>query len=315
MSSIISRQYDNTRIIIFCLFLQSCATPGSIDFTVTDVYGNSINNANVNVVSGYKSFKLDAWGSPGKYNRVTDKTGVTDELGKYTFFGLVSKSTYAVASKTGYYPTSVRLNDNQDTNIPLRKIINPTIMLTKHLFKNLPSSEGTYGFDVMEGDLIQPHGSGKYADFQIHVWNFNTTFNGKVTKRLAGSLSATNKNDGFIEHNTYRAANPSSKFNDMYNAPETGYVQSIKFAKELSANNNNLLSNIWYWTDNYKVRRPDVIYKSYFFKIRSDSSNGPLFGKITSPIRFGDRNSNSPYFNFDYFVNPNGTRYLEPYTY
>jgi len=229
-------QHINTYIIILSLCLQSCATPKIIDFTVTDTSGSAIQGANINVISGYESLNLDVSGKsgPGKFNKVTDHTGKTDQFGNYTFFGLISFPPYVTAIKDGYYQTAVYPYDNKQITIPLRKKINPVVMLTKTIFQNLPSSDGIYGFDVIEGDLVQPHGYGTHSDFELQINTYINTVNGKQYKIQNGTIVTPDKNDGFIAHYTYTVNSPTSIFNGVYVAPDNVYAQSIKEAREVS---------------------------------------------------------------------------------
>jgi len=54
-----------------------------------------------------------------------------------------------------------------------------------------------------------------------------------------------------------------------------------------------------------------LINELFFFKVRTNKDGGPIYGLITSPIRFDVRGTNTPYIDFKYYLNHNGTRNLE----
>lgn len=300
--------------LICCVLLQSCASPKVIEVSVVDITGNGISGAEVHLTSGYSSLNFDVSGKsgPGKYNIVTDKIGITNEKGQYKFWGVMTNSISIVADKDGYYQTRAYPYDNKPIKIPLREELNPVTVLKKKIFRNLPSGDGVFWFDVIVGDLVQPYGRGKIKDFEFQVSTFMKKWGDKEFKTQRGEMRTLGKNDGFIAHYFLNVSNPKSNYSGVYIAPDNGYVDSMKEARKVAPRINEKQPKTWYWTDDFEQpRRPDDIYESFFFRVRSNLTDGPIYGKITLYHGFGNRNTDSPYVDFSYFVNPDGTQNLE----
>jgi len=242
--------------------------------------------------------------------KVGDQTGVTNENGKYSFFGLFGNSVTINARKKGFYSTRA-VTEQNTVKIPLRPKIKPITVIKKEIFINFPVAKGTFGFDVIAGDLVKPYGRGDYSDFEIKIAPYSYEWHGDTINTTRGVLKVTSESGGFIPHIQRRVFSPTSENNSVYTAPEYGYQnKGLHEIKSISKENISNL-NSWYWTDNFIESYRGGSHVTFFFKVRPTTNDGPLYGMITLFGGVGHRSNGKPYITFRYFVNPDGTNNLE----
>ena len=301
--------------IILIQFNSYCAHSGEVFLKVIDEDGRPVEGASVH--AGYKTLG----GSP-VHEIGNDKTGQTDRNGFWLYSGIdyakMASDFGSGATKVGFYETRAQTIGmrsikqglyNNSTNpivITLKKIISPVPMYAKEVKQKLPAEEGSFGYDLVVGDLVIPFGKGVTADFIFQIspasktnttaqfrwnWNLNITFIGK--------------NNGiqpfFVPH---RNAPHYGLISD-HNAPATGYYPSL-----LEADGN--------WRKRYeepdyrKSERYWMEEVNYYFRVRSKADGSAIYGIIRGLFRdehWG--NDVVPHVTFYYLLNPDGTRNVE----
>jgi hypothetical protein len=101
-------------------------------------------------------------------------SGLTDTDGTVLLGGREELYVDLWATKEGYYETTkrviVRNNPSQDVSLLLRKIRNPIAMYAKRIVLNAGGDRRTdeqFGYDLMAGDFVAPHGKGTVSDILI----------------------------------------------------------------------------------------------------------------------------------------------------
>lgn len=293
------------------LLLQGCAHPRIINVNTVDIKGKSISNVQLNLLSYIGDISFDVSGKQGvSSTKVSDKSAATNEDGKHTFLGLFGSSVTILATKEGFYSTRVTTEENT-IKIPLRPKINPITVVKKDIFINFPSSEGTFGFDILAGDLVKPYGRGDYSDFEIKIAPYSFEWRGDLVNTTRGTMKVTDKSGGFIPHIQRRVFSPTSENNLVYTAPEYGYQNKALHDINRDIKDDINISNSWYWTDDFIESYRGGNFATFFFKVRSTLDGGPIYGMITLFHGIGHRNNGKPYISFRYFANPDGTNNLE----
>lgn len=299
-----------------CIQLISCCVhSGEVFLKVIDEDGRPVKGASVD--AGYKTLG----GSP-VHEIENDKNGQTDRDG----FWIYSEIDYAKmvsgfgagATKEGFYPTRAQTIDmrsikqglySNSTNpivIPLKKKVCPIPMYAKEAQPKLPAAEGSFGYDLITGDLVAPFGKGMISDFVFHISPVSTT----NSLRRAGpdwtiDITFSNKTDGlqpfFVKHRNA----PQSQLTSSHNAPPTGYYSSLK---EADGN----------WMKQYndpEYRKAERYWSEeihYYFRVRSKADGSAMYGIIGGffrVYRWGD--DVVPHIMFYYLLNPDGTRNVE----
>jgi hypothetical protein len=198
--------------------------------------------------------------------------------------------------KSGFYSSRVSLHPDDLKGVPfdivLRKIAAPVMLHGKQAFVELPQNSGAAGYDLLKGDLVPPYGSGETEDLKI-VWR-KPERNHAQNRFDSYDFVTLNNKDGFVAlHIPYNDGRVSkSDFHTLYEAPETGYVSGLRE----SAKNTG------------KELRDTFVY---YFRIRSQSSSGPVYGKLVSGPNYHFYNDGNA-FRFVYMVNTTGSRNMEP---
>ena len=216
-------------------------------------------------------------------------------------------------SKEGFYstyqepslqdPFSAILAHSPKRHYPvlLREKCNPSPMYAKRVYLDLPTSTGSYGYDLFIGDLVDPYGNGTSSDFIFKVKPYTIE---KSYKRLSVDITFSSPDDGILRYDTPCSAreskHPQSSYIFPYVAPEIGYASSLLKANEIA--NKGLGKR-----EIYEKEYHDA---NYIFRVRSKSGK-PVFGRVNGGIKAGFRGTFIPYIEFIYYVNPSGERYLE----
>ncbi len=254
--------------------------------TVVDQNGEPVSDAEVSM--GFLGFP--GWGHG---------TEATNSSGKVTQWGDDSLGIKTSVSKSGYYRTERRLG-TQDSfflneTLVLREKINPHSMYVRRVSLLFHEQGRTKGFDMKEGDWVEPHGEGKNAHIFFTFWGEKRGLSDKegvIEIDFPG-------NEGGIKNSPYPAAYLFSDYKFPYNAPESGYKNTIR---------HNIL------------RRPDHTYRStldtnrsgYIFKLvlGQDGKKGDrdvYYGKVFEEFAFSpllDHDTGAEGFvSFAYYLN------------
>ena len=208
-----------------CLFaLRACADTVDVPLQVVDQDGQPVAEALLKSDSGDKE--------------------LSDENGK-AFLEVKKRAFYNrfYAEKEGFYPTAT---DGENSplakdfdplkliKIQLKKVKNPIPMYAKSLIAEqggvlkMPNYDGnSYGYDLVTGDWVTPHGKGKVADF---IFQFEGEFSNKPYGRLIKydnkiKVSFSNEHDGIIawEGTSEAGRKYGSELVSDYEAPKEGY--------------------------------------------------------------------------------------------
>jgi hypothetical protein len=308
--------------------LSGCGRFVSVYYKVINDEGTPVADAHVNV--GYSSGYT--WTESGKEYM---KNGQTDTDGKHHYMALVPykkgiipfmhmdeiEDIFASVKKEGYYPTfAARIKDKdiemglwqKDTDpmlIMLRRIINPVPMYSKRATPRLPSLNGSYGYDLIEGDLVEPYGSGKVSDLIFHVSPKDHTKDKKNDSRnILFDITFSNKDDGiqplFVQYRNAQSSNHlTTKFS--HDAPQHGYFDSLNKADDG-------------WREKYK--NPDYQQRerywneeiNYYIKVRTKEDGSAMYGWIVGFFRVDIWvRQESPNVEFRYAINPDRTTNVE----
>jgi hypothetical protein len=216
-------------------------------------------------------------------NTVTrHKRGLTDSEGFFTVSGKTGPNWVATVKKEGYYesgkgyPFSKKQNYlfykrwlpwNPTIEIVLREKRNPVKMYAKGTgYIKVPVQNQPVGYDLVEGDWVEPYGKGKIKDFII---NFNSEDRGIDDWRAEYTLSFSNKGDGMQVYEPDPMI--QSEFKLPYEAPVEGYLikklnKYARYFNEFDPKKDAMNTNI-------KRKR------TYIFRVRTETSeNGNVTG-------------------------------------
>jgi hypothetical protein len=160
----------------------------------------------------------------------------------------------------------------------------------------LPTPNGTFGYDLVAGDLVSPHGTGRVADFIFHA----STATDKTDFDV--DITFSNPQDGLQPFFVQRRKAITSELRSSHTAPTDGYFASLSEADDE-------------WKQKYKaLRESERVWAeevNYYFRVRSGTTGNPLYGKVYGFFRSLIIGDGTPALWFTYFVNPDGTRNLE----
>ena len=202
--------------------------PAKVTVMVCSEDGIPVPEANVQFV-----FTVFNQRNPHIYKTMTDTNGFASGE------GLCNDTIVIRVTKDGYYRRSLRYNlwkqngrsyqkgrwEPWNSRIPvtLKKCLNPKTGSVHRLsVRNLQQGE-KYGVDLVVGDLVEPNGSGKHADFNI-VFIFEMLPNENFNFQAKASLCA-NESNGFV-----RAAKDNQcSMHYAVQAPVEGYTNRLDF--------------------------------------------------------------------------------------
>ena len=319
-SDVVTERMKTTHLALLslALLISGCAHPTICKVQVVDTDGVPVPSAEVTV--GW-SWSYDFSGKTSPKSR--HKTGIADENGRYTFFGMTKGSIGVSASKEGYYRTFAGPADKQPVVVELRRQLNPIPMYAKDAKIDLPSGDGTYAYDLFVGDLVAPHGVGLVTDMIFHIQTTTRNWRDRTIDYLNGNVTFPHANDGLQAFFVPNRVHPISEYQLPLSSPSDGYAPSLAEANGDSEaiyrkygynrSGDDCLPKPWYWTDSYKFRDPARSWMEevhYFLRIRSNNERGPCYGVI-GMFRFGYRGDDIPYIEFTYFVNPDHSQNIE----
>ena len=226
---------------------------------------------------------------------------VSNESSSIEWFS-VSKSNYYdtwdYSGRRGELTTELVALRTNILRVVLKRIHNPIPMYAKQASVELPAASGSYGYDLMIGDLLKPYGKGEVADFIFHI--------AKEIKPYARNLDVSflAPRDGIQRYDSaearHRDGPRQSDFIFPYEAPESGYYPSLLEA-DVAADAITPHSDSQ--NRNYHIA-------NYIFLTRTGNTTNGVYGRIFGPFGFIIRET-SPIVQFTYYLNPSGTRNLE----
>jgi hypothetical protein len=231
--------------------------------------------------------------------RVNTVRGFTDAKGLVTFEGKTVEAGISYgAEKEGHYKIwganyqftsrgAFRLSPwNPTIEVVLKRIKNPVPMYARRVSGGMSLHNEPYGYDLMAGDWVSPHGKGKIADI---IFLSKLKENGDRDFDWTIRLSFSNPGDGIQR---FKPDPDFMRLRSPYEAPEEGYLS---------------VWNLHRTRRGPKVREETNFEETagYFLRVRSElDKNGKvvkaLYGKI-----YGD------FFNMVHYLNPDGTRNME----
>lgn len=230
-------------------------------------------------------------------------SGKTDKDGRFHWSYSRQSFSSCELSKPGYYKTVEDtwgdrgqispwsyLSGHPDSPITavLRKRHEPVQMIAWDACIHLPKSGSIYGYDMVVGDLVKPHGKGSTCDIILSFdQNFEVTFSTPTD-----GIQAWKPNQ-----DTAALAVWGSDYLFPQEAPLDGYKESWTEAHAC-------LGSKPKWSDN-------PYFSTYsIFRIRTHGPGTGLYGRIMRPFVVS-RKDGSAIVRFAYLLNPTGTRSLE----
>jgi len=255
----------------------------SVEVKVVDDANKPIENARVKMVFR-KTYESDIF------------TKKTSPSGKVSIRGVDHHGTNILVRKHGYYPTQEMESSEKSVsvNMLLRKIKNPIPMYVKEVALFLPKKDKTYGYDLVKGDLVQPHGNGVTAHVFLTLKGKRTSAHDDKSRLLVEFADPR----GGVK--TVESTKPDSNLAFPYQAPGEGYKNDLDLYR--NRDEEGVETNV----DRKKL--------GYFLKVVGSQKmkNEPLtarYGKIRGYIRFAvgeNKEENSEgYVGFTYYLNPN----------
>lgn len=212
------------------------------------------------------------------------------------------------AEKEGYYSSSGIYEFKNSVNgrwqpwnpvltLVLRKKIKPVPIYHREADIELPVIGKAVGFDLIEYDWVPPYGKGKHADF---IFKLEKKFRSRDEFDSTLMVSFSEKHDGIQVVKENRRFGSSFKLPRF--APKSGYQNELTHLKRRSPGK--------------PIEDDYADDNNYIFRIRSEKKDGKLwkamYGKVLGEIRFDPMMSKTAYILFEYYLNPDYTRNLEP---
>ena len=220
---------------------------------------------------------------------------ISDDAGRVTVRSWESDLWFD-AEHPGYYPSRLHLElgwRSVSAEIALRPWKDPQPMIGKQVFLLVPSSAREVGYDLVAGDLLPPHGSGRHADLVIRWRPHDHTVPGDRARAFEFTFPGTGNGIIAEAHPWASSGGARSDHWSRYRAPASGY--------------RNRLSDVA-----LPVEAVSDEGLMHYFKLRSEEAAGPLFGKLPRRPRFdSDRETGEAEFRFTYFLNPTGSANVE----
>lgn len=266
------------------LGLRACADTVNVSVRTVDQDGKPVAEAKLDSESGDKTIS----GQDGRAQLAVKKKAFS------TRFGAVKEGYYESETDGFPIPLSPNVDLSKTVDIVMKKIKKPIPMYAKNFtaghrgILKLPSYDGkTYGFDLIIGDWVAPHGKDTTSDliFQFQGNSGRVLELDKWEKKITVTFS--NHLDGIIAwqglSDNGRAY--GSELASDYEAPATGYqAQWIQRT----------------WKEKGGLRQTtENQFRNFYFRVRTQvDEKGNIvsthYGKI-----YGD------FMSFNYYLNPN----------
>lgn len=275
--------------------------PAQITFKVSDDFGRPVPDAEIAISTFYQ------W-EPGEgFGRDVSRifTGITNADGLVTIIGesLRGDFSYGPGSKAGYYAGGdgkYRFTElkngrwepwNPVVEILMKPVVNPIPMYARKIGDGvpfeIPGINKPFGFDLVAGDWVAPHGKGKSLDI-IFTLKELVPFTAS-TKPFDYVLAVTFSNEG---DGIQSVLAENSILRTPRNAPEGGYEPNLEKRMAIFVEGKPM---------KYDTRED----QNYFFRVRTvldekGRIKSALYGKISRDIRFGVNRV----LRFTYYLNP-----------
>jgi hypothetical protein len=264
---------------------------------VLDEDGNPMQGVDAGI--GWLDFSLDPWHAKDRSSR-----SQTDRNGCISASGHSGPNIGCGARKEGYYRSHIEywfkqeeqgrwLPWNPTIDLVLKQIVNPVPMYARELHIEIPAMDKPIGFDLIQGDWVQPFGKGQNSDF---VFKLTRRFENRRDFDATLELSFSNAGDGIQSVYAPQTTMPN-ELRLPRRAPTAGYEDR------------------WVRQDGYPGRVHVREDQNYFFRVRSrkqgDEVVGGWYGKIHNEIRFDAVNFKTTILMFTYYLNPDGTTNVE----
>ena len=275
--------------------------PTRATFVVRDDRGQPVPKALIE--GGF--YDITDYGARNEFRKFTDTNGMLVVKGRAMI------GVGGLVTAEGFYQTTARvaLDYDQlmslrrwDVEVPvlLKRIRNPIPMYARMIsnYKMRETSDdkkghlvlsSRVGYDLIEGDMVAPHGKGKIADMEFNWEMTIVTTNGGGGARDNDTLfevKLPNCADGICRGVPDGSANGliGSLFRSAYEAPESGYTKSISYYSHERGTKRN--------TD-------DDWHDLYYFRIRTQTNE---YGQVTNAL-YGNIEGQINRI-FQYFLNP-----------
>ncbi len=251
-------------IVYFCLVLPgvACAsTSVNVKLNVVDDNRQPVAEAKVGM-----GFLLSKGGN--SFDGLTDSDGYV-EVTENALFGVK-----IFVNKDGYYESKTRTGyGDQKLTLLLREKRNPIAMYAKTDVLNASikqgrKSGGQFGYDLMYGDFVAPHGGGFVSDLLI-----THSYQKKDTRNYSFNIliEFSNPDDGLIPF-FFDEKFKSSKFRSVYAAPLEGYLDEWSLHKSRNGSGNPTTGNMdknrnYYFRVRTKLNEQGEIESAHYGKI------------------------------------------------
>jgi len=231
--------------------------------------------------------------------------GLTDADGRFSAEGRSRGEWNFGVRKEGYYRTSggfeidyhegVLVKDgkwqpwNPEITVVLRRIINPIPMYAKRVSTFIPGLGERFGFDLMKGDWISPHGMGTDSDIFFRI---DRNIIRETVYDILLKVSFANTEDGIIQTNIIL----NSDFKMPRYAPQTGY--QAEHVVTLGENAEKGYYNTKNWLHWYGFMRTRTAVNEH------DASISAHFTKLPHGFRVVGYLADLPTLIFTYYLNP-----------
>jgi len=259
---------------------------GTVTVQVIGLDGQPIQGAHVGI--GFEQSE-DSW------SQEEGVEGDTDANGQYTVERRSTGDFGGSAGKAGYYTSGFSGHLTGDpawsasVNVVLKERKNPIPMYAKEaeLAKPDVQTNTWYGYDLIVGDWVQPHGKGLTNDFLFKTDGY---YNSPDDFDSVLSLSFSHPNDGVVL--VHPSEGGGSELRSSQEAPTNGYANSRNWQTKRQG---GLIAD----------ERLDGV--DYYFRVRSATN---AQGQVTNAL-YGKIYGDIGYMRFLYYLNSDGTRNVE----
>ena len=241
------------------------------------------------------------WNMSGGADR-TELTGLTDSNGLFAAEGKAeSLDAYYLVRNMGCYESSGKYEFanlkgrkwqpwNPTVTAVVRRVVHPIPMYVKNVGVIIPATNAPCGYDLMVGDWVAPHGKGEHGDLiftigmrRVASW---TDCEGTLLMSFSSEKDGIRKRDGIVVG--------GSSFPWQYMAPEEGYSGAVQVYMGYASGKGS-----------FETNQSSACY----FRVRTVANEegnivSAYYGKISGPLKFDVRESDTGWVAFTYYLNP-----------
>jgi len=315
---------DMKHLLIFFIFY-----PLGLFAQFTDLlwdFSVKITDENKNPMQDVKYWVTYYAEKDGKWTR-TRETGRTDENGHFSFKKRSLDILTVSMRKAGYFDSgitpSVTLTEQENGywlpkgmtfNVEMIKKDGMRPLMVKQMDSSapktfLPKENEDFGYDLMKGDWVEPHGTGKINDIVFRAQKFESP-QGPAYASIKYRVLAKGEGNGFIQVNNPKkeVVKNALELKLGTTAPEEGYQALFEFVYAMGKGAEKFKKDLKDTAWDGKTLRDQA--DGYWLRIRSkaDPDTGELvsahYGKIVSPIILYSTRDGKIAVLFDYMVSP-----------